>query len=235
VAQTIDGALGMAYGVSCTSFLLSIGVPPSLASASVHVSEVFTTFVSGISHFKFGNVDKQLFTRLLVPGVLGGIIGAYVLTNFPGDAIKPYIAVYLLLMGIRIIYKSLKEFQKEPKEIGNKIYVLGFVGGLMDAVGGGGWGPIVTSTLVAQGNSARKAIGSVNASEFFVTLAEAITFLIFLSITNWKVIAGLMVGGVIAAPLAAFMTKKLDPKKLMLGVGFLISFLSIRTLYLTFF
>jgi uncharacterized membrane protein YfcA len=196
---------------------------------------VFTTFVSGISHFKFGNVDKQLFTRLLIPGVLGGSIGAYVLTNFPGDAIKPYINVYLLIMGIRIIYKALNEFQNVPKEIGNKIYLLGFVGGLMDAVGGGGWGPIVTSTLVAQGNSARKSIGSVNASEFFVTLAEAITFLIFLSITNWKVIAGLMVGGVIAAPLAAFMTKKLDPKKLMLGVGLLISILSIRTLYLTFF
>ena len=235
VAQTIDGALGMAYGVSCTSFLLSIGIPASLASASVHVSEVFTTFVSGISHFKFGNVDKKLFTSLLVPGILGGIIGAYVLTNFPGDALKPYISGYLLLMGIRIIYKSFKEFQKEPKDLGRKIYLLGFVGGLMDAVGGGGWGPIVTTTLVAQGNSARKTIGSVNASEFFITLAEAITFLLFLSITNWKVIAGLMVGGVIAAPLAAIITKKIDPKKLMLAVGILISFLSIRTIYLAIF
>ncbi|MDO9546757.1 MAG: sulfite exporter TauE/SafE family protein [Pelolinea sp.] len=234
-AQTIDGALGMAYGVSCTSFLLAVGVPAALASASVHVSEVFTTFVSGISHFKLGNVDRKLFKSLLIPGILGGVIGAYVLTNFPGDALKPYISAYLLLMGIRIIYKSIKEFQKEPKEIGRGIYLLGFVGGMMDAVGGGGWGPIVTSTLVARGNSARTTIGSVNASEFFVTLAEAIVFLIFLKMTTWQVIAGLIVGGVIAAPLAAIVTKKLDPRKLMLGVGILISLLSLRTIYLAIF
>lgn len=234
-AQTIDGALGMAYGVSCTSFLLALGVPAALASASVHIAEVFTTFVSGISHFKLGNVDKKLFTRLLIPGIFGGVIGAYVLTDFPVGVLKPYIAGYLLLMGIRIIYKSIKELQKEPKDIGRGIYILGFFGGLMDAVGGGGWGPIVTSTLVARGNSARKTIGSVNASEFFVTLAEAITFLIFLSITTWEVIAGLMVGGVIAAPLAAVIAKKLDPKKLMMLVGILISLLSIRTIYLAIF
>ena len=235
LAQTIDGALGMAYGVSCTSFLLSVGVPPSLASASVKAAEMFTTFVSGISHFRLGNVDKKLFFRLLIPGVLGGIIGAYFLSNFPGDKLKPFISAYLLIMGIRIIYKAVKEAVDQQKDLGNAIYPLGFVGGMMDAVGGGGWGPIVTTTLMARGNSARMTIGSVNASEFFVTIAQVITFSIFLTLTSWNVIIGLMVGGVIAAPLAAVITKKVQPKRLMLVVGILISLLSIRTIYLSIF
>lgn len=231
VAQTIDGALGMAYGVSCTSFLLSVGVPPSLASASVKAAEVFTTFVSGISHFRLGNVDKKLFYRLLIPGVIGGIIGAYFLSNFPGDKLKPYISAYLLLMGIRILYRAVKNNIKQARNIGSMIYPLGLVGGLMDAVGGGGWGPIVTTTLVARGNSARMTIGSVNASEFFVTLAQVITFSIFLTLTSWNVIIGLMVGGLIAAPFAAVITKKIQPKNLMFIVGIVIVFLSIRTIY----
>jgi len=235
VAQTIDGALGMAYGVSCTSFLLSLGVTPAFASASVKAAEVFTTFVSGISHFRLGNVDMTLFKRLLIPGVLGGIIGAYFLSNFPGDALKPYISAYLLIMGIRIIFKALQKIHQEAKEIGNGVYPLGFVGGLMDAIGGGGWGPIVTTTLVAQGNSARMTIGSVNASEFFITLAQTITFFIMLELTNWNVILGLMVGGLIAAPFAAIITKKFPAKRLMLIVGILISLLSIRTIYLSIF
>ena len=235
VAQIIDGALGMAYGVSCNSFLLSTGVPPALASASVKSAEVFTTFFSGISHFRLGNVDKKLFTRLLIPGVLGGIIGAYVLTNLPGDKLKPYISAYLLIMGIRIITKAFREFHKEPEELGIGLYTLGFFGGMLDAIGGGGWGPIVTSTLIARGNSARMTIGSVNASEFFVTLAQVITFTIFLTITTWDVILGLMVGGVIAAPLAAIICKKVNAKKLMLIVGIFISILSIRTIYLAIF
>ena len=235
MGQTIDGALGMAYGVSCTSFLLSIGVPAALASASVHTAEVVTSFVSGISHFKMGNVDKKLFTHLLIPGILGGIIGAYTLSNFSSRFLKPYISAYLLIMGLRIIYKSLKESDIKVKELGKKIYLLGFVGGLMDALGGGGWGPIVTTTLVARGNSARKSIGSVNVAEFFVTLAQVTTFTFFLKLTNWQVILGLMTGGVIAAPLAAFITRKINPKKLMLIVGVFISLLSLRTIYLAIF
>jgi len=235
MGQTIDGALGMAYGVSCTSFLLSIGVPAALASASVHTAEVVTSFVSGISHFKMGNVDKKLFTHLLIPGILGGIIGAYALSNFSSRFLKPYISAYLLIMGLRIIYKSLKESDIKVKELGKKIYLLGFVGGLMDALGGGGWGPIVTTTLVARGNSARKSIGSVNVAEFFVTLAQVTTFTFFLKLTNWQVILGLMTGGVIAAPLAAFITRKINPKKLMLIVGVFISLLSLRTIYLAIF
>jgi len=232
VGQTIDGALGMAYGVSCTSFLLSMGVPAALASAIVHTAEVVTSLVSGISHFKMGNVDRELFTHLLIPGILGGIIGAYALSNFDSKFLKPYISAYLLIMGIRIIYKSLKKSNIKAKDLGKKIYLLGFIGGLMDAIGGGGWGPIVTTTLVARGNPARKSIGSVNAAEFFVTLAQVATFTFFLKLTNWQVIIGLMAGGVIAAPLAALVTKKINPQKLMLIVGVFISLLSLRTIYL---
>jgi len=235
LAQMIDGALGMAYGVSCTSFLLSVGVPPAFASASVKAAEVFTTFVSGISHFRLGNVDRKLFLRLLIPGILGGVIGAYFLSNFPGDAIKPFISMYLLLMGIRIIYRALKSNGLKAKETGNLVYPLGFIGGLMDAVGGGGWGPIVTTTLVGRGNSARMTVGSVNASEFFVTLAQVITFSIFLTLTSWNVIIGLMLGGLIAAPFAATLVKKVEPKRLMLMVGVVIIVLSVRTIYLSYF
>jgi len=230
IAQIIDGALGMAYGVSCTSFLLSVGIPPSLASASVKVAEVFTTFVSGISHFRLGNVDKKLFTQLAIPGVLGGILGAYFLSNFPGNRLKPFISAYLLVMGLRIIIKAVKKATTEPVSMGTWIYPLGLVGGAMDAVGGGGWGPIVTSTLVARGNSARMTIGSVNASEFLVTLAQVLTFSIFLTVTSWDVIIGIMLGGLIAAPFAAMIAKKINARVLMLIVGLLISFLSIRTI-----
>ncbi len=158
------------------------------------------------------------------------------LTNLPVGVIKPYIAMYLVLMGARIIYRALrKDAAREEIDLSSKpLAVLGFLGGLLDAIGGGGWGPIVTSTLVARGSSARKTIGTVNAAEFFVTLAETITFSVFLTLTQWEVVVGLMAGGLLAAPLAAAVTKKLDPKKLMLAVGIFIIVLSVRTIYLSF-
>ena len=234
-AQIVDGALGMAYGVTCNSFLLGVGVPAPLASASVHAAEVVTSFASGLAHFRLGNVHKRTFLRLLVPGVIGGVLGAYVLTNLPGDVLKPYIAFYLILMGVRIIQRALRKDQPETQEADSQpLVLLGFFGGLLDAIGGGGWGPIVTSTLVARGSSARKTIGTVNAAEFFVTLAQTITFSVFLTLTNWQVVIGLMIGGLLAAPLAAVVTKRLDPKKLMLAVGVFIIALSVRTIYLSF-
>jgi len=234
-AQMIDGSLGMAYGVSATSFLLGIGVSPSVASASVHTAEIFTTGVSGIAHWKFGNLDKELIKKLLIPGVLGGILGAYVLTNLPGDVLKPYIALYLLLMGVRIL---LKAFSKSPFQgLKTHLTVLGLTGGIFDAIGGGGWGPIVTSTLISQGNTPRKTIGSVNFTEFFVTFAEVATFIVTMTIgmDNWQVIAGLALGGVIAAPLGAYFTKRIPAKTMMISVGILIIFLSLRTIYLAWF
>ena len=235
VAQMIDGALGMAYGVSSNSFLLSLGIPPAAASASVHMAEVVTTAVSGFSHWKLGNVDWKLVKRLLIPGVLGGVAGAYILTSIDGDIVKPYVAAYLLFMGGLIIYKALTaQPRKKPDEYhGPRVSLLGVLGGFCDAIGGGGWGPVVTSTLVARGKFPRTTIGSVNFSEFFVTFAQSVVFVFTLNLTEyWQIILGLLIGGAIAAPLAARVTNKLPIKTLMIMVGVLIIILSIRTIYL---
>ena len=230
IAQIIDGALGMAYGVSSNSFLLSIGLPPAAASASVHTAEVFTTFVSGVSHLKFGNVDKKLFKKLLIPGIIGGVLGAYVLTSIPGKTIKPFIGFYLLIMGLMILRKAFKKIKE--KRVETKLIPLATAGGFFDAIGGGGWGPIVTSTLMARGHNPRFTIGSVNLSEFFVTVAEAATFFAILGLVHWQVIVGLLIGGVLAAPMAAYVCKRLPSRALMIIVGILITVLSIRTIYL---
>lgn len=233
IAQMIDGALGMGYGVSITTFLLSIGVPPVAASASVHTAEVFTTGVSGLSHLRFGNVDKELFKKLLISGIIGGVLGAYILTTLRGEIIKPFIAIYLLIMGLIIFRKAFKKIQET--EVRTKLVPLGLTGGFFDAMGGGGWGPIVTSTLVARGNNPRFTIGSVNLAEFFVTVAEAATFFVILRLAHWQIIIGLLIGGILAAPLAAYTCKRLPYRMLMVMVGVLIITLSIRTLHLALF
>jgi len=232
VAQIIDGALGMAYGLSSTTFLLSIGIPPAAASASVHTAEVFTTAVSGLSHWKLGNVDKKVFTRLLIPGMLGGILGAYILTAMPAEIIRPFVSVYLLVMGAVILRRSFQATAPEATPGHYHLIPLGLVGGFCDAIGGGGWGPIVTTTLVARGDDPRITIGSVNLTEFFVTLVESITFALTIGLVHWKIILGLMIGGGLAAPLAAYICKYLPYRVLMTVVGVVIIGLSIRTLYL---
>ncbi len=236
IAQIIDGALGMAYGVSANTFLLSLGVPPAMASASVHTAEIFTTATSGLSHLKMGNVNRKLAFSLLIPGVVGGVVGAYILTNVPTEIIKPVVAAYLLAMGAVILIRALRK--ETPVADGEpKPFLLALVGGFFDAIGGGGWGPIVTSTLVARGHNPRFTIGSVNATEFFVTTAEAVTFIVTIGsvlLENWTTIVGLLLGGMIAAPLAAWVCKRLPTKALMIMVGVLITLLSIRTIVLTF-
>jgi hypothetical protein len=231
-AQAVDGALGMAYGITSTSFLLGLGVPPALASSSVHVSEVFTSGISGLSHLKMGNVDKRLFQRLVLPGAIGAILGAYVLTSIDGDMIKPFTAAYLLIMGIVIIRKAFRK-AVEPKEE-KTLAPLALFGGFMDSINGGGWGPIVASTLLGKGHNPRYAIGSVNLAEFFIALAGASTFVAMIGAGNWQIILGLVVGGAFAAPFAAFLCKKFKPKTLMIIVGILIIGLSIRTLIMAF-
>ena len=231
VAQLIDGALGMAYGVSCTTFLLTFGASPAVASASVKTAEMATTLVSGLSHLRFGNVNRELFWRLMVPGILGGVIGAYALSTLElrnkSEMIRPFIAGYLVIMGMMILRKAFAPPQEKPTR---KVRVLGFFGGLLDAMGGGGWGPIVSSNLIASGRDPRTSIGSVNLAEFFVKTAEVATFTTMLRIEHWKVIVGLLLGGVIAAPLAAIICGKLEPKLLMKIVGVLIILLSLRNL-----
>lgn len=233
IAQIIDGALGMAYGVTSTTFLLSIGIPPVAASASVHVAEIFTSAVSGLSHLKFGNVDKKLLKRLVIPGVLGGILGAYILTVLPGRIIRPFVALYLLLMGLLILRKVFKKIQERAVE--TKLLPLGLVGGFLDAIGGGGWGHIVTSTLVTRGHNPRFTIGSVNLAEFFVTAAIAATFFAIIGLVHWRIIVGLIIGGVLAAPLGAYVCKRVPARALMIMVGVLIVSLSVRTILLVLF
>ncbi|MBN1936310.1 MAG: sulfite exporter TauE/SafE family protein [Anaerolineae bacterium] len=222
----------MAYGVSSNAFLLSLGISPAAASMSVHTAEVFVTLISGLSHLKLGNVDLKMFKKLVIPGVVGGIVGAYILTAVPGDVIKPFISAYLLLMGLIILYKVFAKKLQE-KNVESYLIPLAAVGGFFDAIGGGGWGPIVTTTIVARGHNPRLTIGSVNLSEFFVTLAQVITFVLTLGSVNWLPVIGLLIGGVIAAPMAAFICKRIPARVLMFIVGILIIVLSIRTIYQT--
>jgi len=231
LAQVIDGALGMAYGVSANSFLLGLGVPPALASASVHTAEVFTTAASGISHWRLGNVDKEIIKRLALTGVIGGVIGAYVLSNIDGSVIKPWIALYLLVMGIRILVKAFRPVNGFSGKLRQRLPLLGMFGGFMDAIGGGGWGPVVTTTMLANGEPPRKTIGSVNLTEFFVTFAEAVTFLFTLGTLDWPVVVGLLLGGGLAAPLGALLTKRVKARSMLVVVGIVVIFLQARTLY----
>ncbi|HWK37542.1 MAG TPA: sulfite exporter TauE/SafE family protein [Hyphomicrobium sp.] len=228
-AQMVDGAIGMAYGVTSSSVLLSLGVPPATTSACVHAAETFTTAVSGASHWKFGNVDRKLLVRLAIPGMVGGALGAYVLTHIDGDVIRPYISAYLLLIGVLIVWKAVTVRVVEGAEP-SRVAPLGFIGGLLDSIGGGGWGPIVTSTLIGQGTQPRYAIGSVNIAEFFVTFTISATFVATIGLELWPIIAGLIIGGVVAAPFAAYATKVLPDKVLMILVGCIVAILSLRTI-----
>lgn len=234
VAQTIDGALGMAYGVSSNSILLGIGIPPAIASAWVHFAQVFTSLASGVSHLKLGNVNWDLAKRLIIPGVTGAVVGAYFLSNVDGNIIKPFIAIYLLVMGVLILSKVVRKERKKFNDREKSLPYIAGVGGFADAIGGGGWGPIVNSTLMGKGQVPRFAIGTGNFVEIFVSLASASTFLFFIEELSLAPVMGLILGGVIAAPFAAIICKKLKPQILLVMVGLLIIFLSIRTFYLTF-
>lgn len=234
VAQMIDGALGMAYGVTATTFLLSVGITPAAASASVHASEVFTSGVSGYMHLKFGNVNSKLFKTLVIPGIIGAILGAYVLSSLEeySSLIKPIVSIYTLFLGGIIIRKALiKRIEKRPLK---RVGVLALFGGYLDSIGGGGWGPIVSSTLIASGRHPKYTIGSVNLTEFFVSLASSITFFTVIGLGYWQVIIGLILGGVVAAPIAAKLANKLPVKSMMILVGMVIIIVSLRQIILGF-
>lgn len=230
-AQVIDGALGMAYGITATTFLLSSGVSPAVASASVHIAEIFTTGFSGLSHWRFGNIDKRLFRQLLIPGVAGALTGAWILTNVDGDAIKPWISAYLLGMGVYILSKAWRHVKAHRTEAPKHVPALALTGGFVDAVGGGGWGPVVTTSLLGSGMDPRTTIGSVNAAEFFLAIASGVTFAVLVGFTHWQVIAGLVIGGLFAAPFAAWLCRHLPARTLLVIVGVLISSLSVFNLW----
>lgn len=228
VAQLIDGALGMGYGVTCTTILLSLGVNLPVISGSIHTAEMFSSGISGYSHYKFGNVNKKLFRALLIPGVIGAVIGAIALSELGtdyADYVRPILAGYTLLLGARIIYGVFKKFK--PKKV-KRVGWLAGAGGFLDSFGGGGWGPLVTSTLISKGRTPKYVIGSVSLTEFFVTLASAFTFFTLLGISHWQVIAGLIIGGIIASPIAVRLAGRLPLKTMFIGVGSLVIIQSVR-------
>jgi uncharacterized membrane protein YfcA len=229
--QAIDGALGMAYGVTCSTALIALGIAPAVASASVHTAEIFTTAASGFSHWRLGNVDMRLVARLAVPGMIGGALGAYFLTSFPGETLVPYVSAYLLILGAVIVWRAFRSRPARhdistPRAIG-----LGLTGGFLDAAGGGGWGPIVTSSLIGSGAAPRMAIGSVNLAEFFVAATITATFIATIGLELWPIIAGLIIGGVLAAPLAAYAASRIPAKPLMVIVGCLVILISARNIF----
>lgn len=235
LAQAVDGALGMAYGVISSTTLLAFGVSPAHASAAVHTAELFTTAASGSSHLYHRNVDWRLFWRLAPFGVIGGVVGAFVLTSFPGGAIKPYVTAYLAIIGVYLIIRSFRKIPSKPVPAA-AVAPLGLSGGFLDAAGGGGWGPIVTTGLLGFGGTPRYVIGTVNASEFLITLSVSLTFLFALLSGHWEeagalseqlyAVIGLVVGGVLAAPLAGLFVRKLKEGVLLRLVGTLITLLA---------
>lgn len=229
LAQLVDGALGMAYGVISTSAMLFLGIPPAIASANVHAAEVFTTAASGTSHAIAGNVDWHIFWRLAVFGSVGAVIGAFLISLADTDFIRPFIAAYLLLMGAIVIWKGLRPNGSPPK-IG-RVRILGFAGGMADAIGGGGWGPVVTSNLIARGGEPGRMVGTVNLAEFFVTVAATLAFLIALGPTFGKAALGLLIGGIVAAPIAAWAARRLPRQIFTVIVGVAICLVSAYNLW----
>lgn len=233
-AQLVDGALGMGYGVVSTTLLLSGGLNPAVISGSIHTAEMFSSGASGFSHYRFGNVNKKLFKTLLIPGVLGAIAGALLL-SYAGEAfsqwIRPVISIYTLLLGIRILSNAFKAKAK-PQKVKRAGWLAG-AGGFLDSFGGGGWGPLVTSTLISKGRTPKYVIGSVSLTEFFVTMASAVTFFFVLGVSHWQSIIGLIVGGVVAAPIAANLVGKLPIKKMFIGVATIVIISSIRIIWMS--
>lgn len=228
-AQLVDGALGMAFGVIGSTALMSTGVAPAQASAMIHIAEIFTTAASGTSHLVNKNVSWTIVKRIALPGVIGGIIGATVLANVDGKKIAPFVSAYLLLIGVLILVRAVRAFAVvEASRRG--MPVIGFAGGTLDAIGGGGWGPLVTSTLIGTGHVPRFVIGSVNLTEFFVTIATSSAFIIHLGWADLTPVIPLVLGGLIAAPFAGLIARIAPTRVLMVVVGLLVVGLAIRSL-----
>jgi len=231
LAQLVDGAVGMGYGVTSTSLLMSMGVNPAAISGSVHTAEIFSSAASGYSHYKFGNVNKKLFKVLVIPGVAGAIAGAGALVwlgDKYGNYIKPFLAVYCLLLGLRILFQAYKK-EKKIQKVKRAGWLAG-AGGFLDNFGGGGGGLRVPRTLIGKGIRPQCVIGSVSLSEFFVTLFSALSFFALIGITHWQVIAGLMIGGAAAAPIAARLAGKLPLRTMLVCVGLMVIVWSLRIL-----
>ena len=242
-AQLVDGSLGMAYGVSSTSLLLLVGLAPALASAAVHIAEVGTTAVSGISHASFGNVDWSKIAWMAVPGGIGAFAGAYALVwastmETTAGYVEPAVAIFLFALGVYVLSRFAFRRNERPVNVrpisGKFLTPLGLVAGFLDAMGGGGWGPISTPTLLSSGRmEPRKIIGTVDTSEFVVALCASLGFLISLSFAQipWQVVGALLVGGMVAAPIAAWIVKKLPTRILGTAVGGVILIVNMKTFF----
>lgn len=230
-AQLVDGALGMAFGVICNTLLVGVlGVPPALASQRVHVVECFTTATSGLSHLFHRNIDGKLFVRLLVPGVIGGVLGAYLLTSLDASVVKPFVLLYLTGIGIYLLVRGI--FYPPKIREAKAIAPLGLVGGFLDAVGGGGWGPVVTSNLLIQGADPRKVVGTVNSVEFFLTLTVSATFIFRIGFAELAgATLGLVIGGLLAAPIGAWAAKHFPAKTMLILVGVVLTLTSAYGVY----
>jgi hypothetical protein len=233
LAQLVDGALGMAYGLVSTSFLLAFGMTPAAASAAVHAAEMFTTGASGASHIWRRNVQWPLVWRLAPAGIAGGVIGALTVSYLPVDIMKPIVSAYLLGMGVFVVVLALRRPREQAPTL-KEVKRVGLVGGFLDAAGGGGWGPVVTTTLLGRGHGARETVGSVNTSEFLVTAAISASFFLTLGGVRWSDVIGLLIGGVLAAPIAAYVVSIARPRLLMGSIGCFVVSLALYKLVLTF-
>lgn len=239
LAQLIDGSLGMAYGVTSTTLLLTAGIAPAAASAAVHFSEIGTSLVSGVSHAKFGNVDWRTVGILAVPGFVGAFAGATFLVSLDGDAAKPWVALILLTLGAYVIWRFLVLGGRRPQFKGRPgvafLAPIGLFGGALDSIGGGGWGPVGTTSLLSSGRlEPRKVIGSIDTSEFVVAVGGSLGFLLALGSAgiDWQIVAALLAGGVVAAPIAAYLVRILPARVLGVAAGGLIVVTNARTLLL---
>jgi uncharacterized membrane protein YfcA len=234
VAALIDGSLGMAYGVTGTAFLLGYGISPVEAVAYIHIAEIFVSGSSGLNHWKIGNIDTKLFKKLLVPGIIGAILGALIIAKVKIPYLSIVISIYLLFMGIFLIAKAYSKIKLQLKQKISVVIPLAVTGGFVDGAGGGGWGPVVTTSLLGGKMEPKKVIGTVNASEFFINLASAVSLLFLVKVTDWEALAGLIIGGFLVAPYAARVTSKMSEKMILTIVGCLITILSIRKIYIFF-
>ena len=235
IAALIDGSLGMAYGVTGTAFLLGYGISPIKAVAYIHIAEIFVSGSSGLNHWRIGNVDTKLFKKLLIPGIIGAILGALVITKVKIPYLSIVISIYLLIMGIFLITKAYAKIKLQVKQKNSVVIPLAVTGGFVDGAGGGGWGPVVATSLLGGKMMPRKVIGTVNASEFFINLASATAFLFLVKVTDWEALAGLIIGGFLITPYAAKATSRMSVKMILTVVGCLITALSVRKIYIFFF
>ncbi|WP_199118330.1 TSUP family transporter [Pedobacter sp. ASV28] len=227
----VDGAIGMSYGVTSASFSLAMGLPPASASMAIHISEVLSNGIAGWMHYKMGNVNWKLFKILIIPAIIGAVLGAYILSSLEHYSayVKPIVGVYTLFLGAIILMKAFNIKRKRGKEKIKNIGPLGFVGGFIDAAFGGGWGSIVLSTLIAGGRHPLFSLGTVKISRFFIATLSSLTFFTMLGGKYWEAVLGLIIGSALASPIAARVSNKISAKTIMVAVGIIVMLVSLRS------